>query len=149
ETEEQRRQKTEVNVNKDYKRLEHPQAGSFFGAMFSSSVGIFIMLVIYGAGIYAAYEVALFRRRPVGLVCGLAAIPGLGFLSPIISLPIPTQEEQGYQEEVYQPEGTAPAPGAAPQAPSFTVPGVPPPEPEPTTDTGGLKLAHAAPAAGG
>jgi hypothetical protein len=139
-SEEQRRQKTEVNVNKDFPRLQRPSAGSLFGAMLSSSVGLFIIVLVYAAGIYAAYEIALFRRRPVALVCGLAAIPLLGFLSPIIFLSMPTRELP-VEEDLggYQPEGTVP-----PEAPSFTVPGVAAPAPEPTTDTGGLRLSQPA-----
>src|SRR5205085_1299105 len=91
---------------------------------------------------YAAYEIALFRRRPVGLVCGLAAIPVLGFLSPIIFISMPTKPRIE-EEETYEPDA------AAAQAPTFSVPGMAPPEPEPAADTGGLRLSHAPPAAGG
>jgi hypothetical protein len=60
-------------------------------ALLASSVGIFILLVLYGATIYAAYEVAIFRAQPPGLVCGLAAIPFVGVLSPIVFLWMPTR----------------------------------------------------------
>ena len=48
------------------------------------------MLVLYGANIYAGYEVAIFRARQPALVCGLSAVPGLGFLAPIVFLSLPT-----------------------------------------------------------
>lgn len=131
ETDEQRTQKTELpNPTQPY-RLKRPGSSSLFGAMLSSSVGFFVILVLYGAGIYAAHEVAIFRRRPKGLVCGLAAVPALGLLSPIIFLALPAQplhtEEE--EEENYQPEPAAPA-----QSPSFAVPaaGATPSSPQPS-----------------
>jgi hypothetical protein len=143
-TEEQRIQKTEVTVTQPH-RLKHPASSSLFGAMLSSSVGLFVIVLLYAAGIYAAYEVALFRRRPPALVCGLAAIPGLGFLSPIIFLSLPTQARAGEEEEeLHEGEVAAPA-----EAPAFTVPGMAPPAPEASVDTGGLKLHHNAEAAPG
>lgn len=162
-TEQQRIQKTEVQVTQP-KRLKRPVSGSLFGAMLSSSVGLFVIVILYGAGIYAAYEVAIFRRRPRGLVCGLAAIPGIGLLSPVlfIALPAPALQTED-EDENYQAE---PAPT---EAPSFTVPGTPPAAqpgtpatprtpvagapatpaaPETSSiDTGGLKLHHDAPPA--
>jgi hypothetical protein len=152
-TEEQRIQKTEVTVTQPY-RLKRPASGSLFGAMLSSSVGLFVIMLLYGAGIYAAYEVALFRRRSPGLVCGLAAVPAIGLLSPIIFLSLPAQRMSNEEEENYQAETTVT------EAPSFVVPGTPAAgtstikttaagEPEAAIDTGGLKLHHDAPAAAG
>lgn len=142
-TDEQRIQKTEVPVTQPH-RLKHPVAGSLFGAMLSSSVGLFVIVLLYGAGIYAAYEVALFRRRPPGLVCGLAAVPAIGFLSPILFLSLPARRRSNEEEENYQAETTVA------EAPSFIVPGTPPAAPEaPAAETGGLKLHHDAPAATG
>lgn len=82
--------KTEVNI-KQPPRLERPPKQSMLSALLSSSVGIFILLVLYAATIYAAYEVALFRAQPPGLVCGLAAIPFVGVLSPIIFVSMRTR----------------------------------------------------------
>lgn len=59
-------------------------------AMFGSPVGMMILFVLYCAVIFAGYEVAVYRRRPMALVCGLAAIPFLGVLSPIIFGSMPT-----------------------------------------------------------
>jgi hypothetical protein len=140
-TEEQRIQKTEVSVTQP-PRLKRPPPGSLFGAMLSSTVGLFIIVVLYGAGIYAAYEVALFRRRQPGLVCGLAAVPGIGLLSPIIFLWLPAQRLSNEEEETYQAETTVT------EAPSFVVPGTPAATPATApAETGGLKLHHDAPAA--
>jgi hypothetical protein len=75
---------------KDPPRLERPARQALFGAMFSSGLGGFLMLVLYGANIYAGYEVAIFRARQPALVCGLSAIPGLGLLAPILFLSLRT-----------------------------------------------------------
>ncbi|HXT10482.1 MAG TPA: hypothetical protein VN873_02890 [Candidatus Angelobacter sp.] len=169
ESEAERIKKTDVGQIQQPPRLKRPAPHGLFGSMLESQVGLFVLLVLYGAGIYAGYEVALFRRRPKGLVCGLAAVPLLGLLSPIIFILMPMQRRQADEEENYQPET------AAPEAPSFTVPGAPPTttstrsipteaaapasasqparaaspeeenEPEEHAETHGLHLAHAAP----
>ncbi len=84
--------KTEVNI-KQPPRFERPAKQSLVGAMFSSSVGIFVLLVLYGANIYAGYEVSIFRAQPPMLVCGLSAIPVLGFAAPIVFLSMATKME--------------------------------------------------------
>lgn len=83
-----------------------PKQNIGFRALFSSPIGLFMFFVLYCATIFAGYEVAVFRNQPVGLVCGLAAVPFLGVLSPIIFLAMPTnlQVEQ------------APVQAAAPEA---------------------------------
>lgn len=146
-TEEQRIKKTEVPNPVQPFRLARPASGSLFGAMLSSGVGLFIIVLLYGAGIYAAYEVALFRRRSPGLVCGLAAVPALGFLSPIIFLSLPAQRLSNEEEENYQTEATVT------EAPQFIVPGTPEAaaaaeaaSAAATPDTGGLRIHHDAPA---
>jgi hypothetical protein len=89
-SQEEKIKKTEVNI-KEPPRLERPARQSLLGALSSSTLGILVLLVLYAANIYAAYEVALFRAQPPGLVCGLAAIPFLGLLSPIVFLSMPTR----------------------------------------------------------
>jgi hypothetical protein len=139
----QRLQKTEVTNPVQPTRLKRPPAQSLFGAMLSSTVGLFVIVLLYGAIIYAAYEVALYRRRPPALVCGLAAVPGFGLLSPIIFLWLPAQRGSVEEEETYQAENTP-----APEAPSFIVPGTPAATPEASAENaGGLHISHAAPAA--
>jgi hypothetical protein len=59
-------------------------------AIFASPLGWVMLLALYGANLFAAYEVALFRRQPLRNVCGLAAIPFLGVASPIYFLALPT-----------------------------------------------------------
>src|SRR5215469_4986257 len=54
-------------------RLELPPAQSVVTALFSSFMGIILLLLIYAANVYAGYEIAIFRGRPIGMVTGLAA----------------------------------------------------------------------------
>lgn len=143
-SQEQRIQRTEIPNPVQPTRLKHPPAQSLFGAMLSSTVGLFVIVLLYGAGIFAAYEIALYRRRPPGLVCGLAAVPGIGLLSPIIFLAMPNQRRSIEEEEAYQAEHTPP-----PEAPQFIVPGSPEAAAAEAAaaNPGGLHIAHAAPAA--
>lgn len=80
--------KTEVVV-KPVPRLERPPKGSLIGAMFGSSVGLVVLLLVYGANIYAAYEVAVIRAQPPGMVCGLAAVAPI--IAPVVFLCLPTK----------------------------------------------------------
>ncbi len=59
--------------------------------IFKSPVGLVILLILYAATLFAAFEVAVFRNQPFGLVIGLAAVPFLGVLSPIIFIAMPTR----------------------------------------------------------
>jgi hypothetical protein len=141
ETEQQRAARTEVPNPVIPTRLKRPAVHSLFNAMLSSSVGLFVIVILYGAGIFAAYEVALYRRRPRGLVCGLAAVPGLGLLSPIIFISMPPARLSMEEEENYRAENAPPA-----EAPSFIVPGSPEAAAaEAQANPGGLHIAHPAP----
>ena len=60
-------------------------------ALFGSPVGWFIAFVLYGANLFAAYEVSVYRHQPLAMVGGLAAIPFFGVLSPIIYGAMPTR----------------------------------------------------------
>lgn len=107
----------------DVVRLAHPKSGSLFGALFTSSVGIVVMLLIYAASIYAGYEISVFRARPPGVGIGLAAV--LPVLGPIILLSMPTQAQAAPVEEI-------PVEQQAVEEPQrFTLPGVEAPVVEP------------------
>jgi hypothetical protein len=75
-------------------------------AIFGSPAGWCILLVLYGANLFAAFEVAIYRYQPVSTVCGLAAIPFFGVLSPIIYLALPGR----VIAEEAQPGPAAPTP---------------------------------------
>ena len=87
-TQEEKIQKTEVNI-KQPNRLERPPAQSLFGALLGSGPGLIILLLVYAANLYAAYEISLFRAQSIPLVCGISAlVPVIG---PIVFLSIPTR----------------------------------------------------------
>lgn len=109
---EEKIKRTEVAI-KQPQRWDRAPRQSLIGAMFSSSVGWFTLLLVYGAIIYAGYEVAIFRAQPPLLVAGLSAIPGLGILAPIIFLSMPTRLKGGEPP----PETTEAAPPAEAVAP--------------------------------
>jgi hypothetical protein len=130
--------KTDIGPIKPTPRLERPAPRSLLGALFGSSIGILAILLMYAANLFAAYEVAIFRAQPIGLVCGVAAV--LPLIGPIIFLSMPTRMSGRYQEQ--DAEAAAAAEAATP---TFSVPSG---QPEQGTGEagGGLRLAHADPA---
>jgi len=114
-------------------RLEQPASQSLFGALLSSSVGFFALALIYGANIYAGFEIAVFRARPKALVMGVAAV--LPIVGPIVFLSLPTQIEVIPESELAAAEAD-PATFAVPGQPGVTAevsvadgtPGMPPAE---------------------
>jgi hypothetical protein len=105
----ERAKKTEVHL-KQPPRLERPPRQSLFGAFFSSGLGVFVMLVLYAANVYAGYEVAIFRAKPPVLVCALSAVPVLGLAAPIVFLSLKTEVSKRAEEAV---QGPAPEAGGA------------------------------------
>ncbi len=103
--------KTEVNI-KQPTRLERPQPKSLVGALFSSGLGLLVVVLLYAANIFAGYEVSIFRARPMALVCGVSAV--LPLIGPIIFLCLPTQVAPA--EETWTPAPTAAPQGAAAEA---------------------------------
>ncbi|MCX6927115.1 MAG: hypothetical protein NT154_28505 [Verrucomicrobia bacterium] len=103
--------KTEVNI-KQPPRLERPPRQSLVGALFSSGLGIIIVLLVYAANIYAGYEISIFRVRPAALVCGVSAV--LPLIGPIIFLSLPTQLAPA--EETWTPAPEAVPEGAVADA---------------------------------
>ena len=109
--------------------------------LFLSPVGWFILLVLYAANIFAAFEVAVYRGHSRNMVCGLAAIPFIGVLSPVLFLaippkPVPEEEAAAVSSEMqtHSQASTEPVGGlrrrvgeAAPAAsePMATIPSVP------------------------
>jgi len=112
----ERPKKEEIKVQ-DVSRLELPSKASLFGALFSSSVGLAIILLIYAANIYAGFEIAVVRAQPIPLVMGAAAV--LPILGPIIFLSLPVKVEAA-------PAAIHPAGETA----TFAVPGQQPAEEE-------------------
>jgi hypothetical protein len=112
---EEKVQKTEVPI-KQPERLELPAKQSLIGALFGSALGIVLFLLVYGANLFAGYEIALFRGQPIGLVLGVSAI--LPIIGPIIYLSMPTKMKR--RAELEQEEEAAPAGKPAASAPAAT-----------------------------
>ncbi|HZM02864.1 MAG TPA: hypothetical protein VFC44_07555 [Candidatus Saccharimonadales bacterium] len=96
-----------------------PTAGVGLTAIFGSPIGLFVLLVLYGANLFAAYEIAIYRRQPIPMVCGLAAIPFLGIFSPIFFIAMPSRvvliDGQAPVEAPVRFQTTAPPTSAPPQ----------------------------------
>jgi hypothetical protein len=103
-----------------------PRPTGHFGvfAIFTSPVGWFILLVLYAANIFAAYEVATFRNQPIQTVCGCAAIPLFGVAGTIYFLALPSVQLAEEDTRASRPQ--------APAAPTFATAPVyaPPPDRE-------------------
>jgi len=134
-TQEDKRARTEVAINPP-PRLERPAPQSLLGAMFSSGVGLFILLVLYAGNIYAAYEVAIFRAQPPALVCGVAAV--LPIVGQIIFLSKATRMQPAAAAWDAPPEPAPAEPAAAETA-------LNPMQAEGAEHPAGLKLAHTEP----
>jgi len=79
---------------------------SLFGGLFGSPLGLFLLLVVYAANLYAAFEVSVIRARPAAQVMGLSAL--LPIAGPAIFLAMPIKVAP--PEEVVEfaaPAGTA------------------------------------------
>lgn len=106
ELERARARKQKVIVLRDVERVENP-ANEGLIASISTPAGIALAVVFFLANLFAAYEIAIYRQRPIGLVCGLSFfLPGVG---PIVFLSLPSAEEEA---AAIHP-GAAPAPSEA------------------------------------
>jgi hypothetical protein len=148
-TQEEKIQRTEV-PQKAPPRLELPPKQSLIGAMLGSAPGIFILVLVWAASIFAGYEVHMFRGHSLPLVCGVSAV--LPILGPLVFLCIPTKvkpvdsTEEGATAGDYAPAGTvaAAAVTAAATAASAAAAGtgVNPMLDEKVEHPAGLRLAH-------
>jgi hypothetical protein len=116
-----RMKKQEVTVH-EVSRLELPPKQSVFGALFASSVGLVVLLLIYVANIYAAYEIAACTAQPIALVMGVAVV--LPVLGPIIFLALPRRVGPAHAaplQPAAAPHTFAVASAAAPAAPGIHI----------------------------
>ncbi|HEY2328473.1 MAG TPA: hypothetical protein VGI63_01520 [Verrucomicrobiae bacterium] len=102
----QRPAKAEIQIN-PVTRLERPANPSLFGGLAHSAVGWCILLVLYLANLYAAFEISVIRARPASQVIGLSAI--LPVIGPVIFLAMPIKMKPAPEEIVV--DGNAAAPG--------------------------------------
>ena len=137
-SQEEKLKKTEVKIN-PVPRLERPEARSLVGALFSSGLGLAIMLLLYAANLYAGYEVALFRARPPAVVCGVSAV--LPVVGPIIFLSLPTVMDPTRAEAAaVEAEGATAETGPTDSSPLAPEPSATHHEP---AAPGGLHISHA------
>ncbi len=112
----ERAKKGEVKVH-DVSRLELPPRQSLFNALFSSSVGLVALMLIYAANIYAGYEIAVCRARPIPVVMGAAVV--LPIVGPIVflAMPVPVAAPEAVPGQAVTASQTFSVPsGAAPAA---------------------------------
>jgi hypothetical protein len=99
---------TKEIIVKPIEKPPRPTEHIGLAAIFTSPLGLLIFLALYAATIFAGYEVAIYRDQPLGLVCGLAAVPFFGVISPIafffISRPSPPPPEPGETPGTAAPE---------------------------------------------
>ena len=106
-------------------RLELPPKGSLILALFRSPVGLVALILVYAAGIYAGYEIAVVRAHPPLLVCGVSAVAPL--VGPIFFLCLPSKMVAPEDEA----EGAPPVRESAHAEAQWTPPTQTPPEEEP------------------
>jgi hypothetical protein len=77
--------------------VERPAKRPGFFSAFATPAGWFIVLVMFAANLYAAYEVSVFRNYPAAAVMGISVI--LPVLGPILFLCMPTRVHEGVAVE--------------------------------------------------
>lgn len=118
----ERVKKTEVTIKPVSPIVDEIQKGrtapkaTVIGSLFKSAPGLLLAFLVLAANIFAGYEIAIFRAQPVLLVAGLAAIPGIGLISNIIFLAMPTRMEKKSEQDIVYEANEA-------TAQTFTVPG--------------------------
>ena len=82
-------------------RLALPPHPSLIGGLFGSALGWLILLLLYGANLYAGYEVSIIRARPAAQVIGVSAI--LPVIGPILFLSMSVKIEPEEELEPLMP----------------------------------------------
>ena len=108
-TAEERIKKTDVKIQHP-PRFQRSVPQSLTGALFSSGLGLLLLLVLYAANIYAGYEVSIFRAQPAALVCGVSAL--LPVLGPVAFLAMHSRTAPA-PESWAEPAQTSPEGAAA------------------------------------
>lgn len=98
-----RREKKDIVVRPVPSRFERPAELPGFFAGLLSPIGLLLLVILVGANLYAAYEVALYRLQSVPVVCTVSFF--LPLLGPIIFLSLPTQSDSA--EPAYEVPGEA------------------------------------------
>ena len=135
----ERIKKTEVEI-KGWPQLGRPAKQSLIIALFGSPLGLFMLVLIYAANIYAGYEIAAVRAFSPAMVCGVSAVAPI--IGPVIFLCMPTRLESSteYEQESKPAHASAP-PAFNPMAADITGETHTLPGGEPVA--GGLHISHA------
>jgi hypothetical protein len=80
---------------------------SLFGGLLHAPLGLLLLLAIYLANLYAAYEVSIIRARPAAQVIGLSAV--LPIIGPVVFLIMPIKVEEAPAEQPVPVSSQAPA----------------------------------------
>ncbi|MBI4328187.1 MAG: hypothetical protein HY674_23400 [Chloroflexi bacterium] len=72
-------------------RVERPAGKPKFFASLITPPGLMVLIVLFLANLYAGYEIAQYRNRPVAMVCGLSVIAPV--IGPILFLSLPATAE--------------------------------------------------------
>ena len=81
-------------------RIDRPDLKAGLGALFGSPLSLSLLLLVYLANLYAAYEISLFRNYPLPLVIGVAAVAPV--VGPLIFLCMPTHIPREETQEVLE-----------------------------------------------
>jgi hypothetical protein len=109
----ERRQRKEIRISEPPTVPLPPEQGGFFASM-TNPVGWFILGVLYLANLYAGFEVARFKGRPMVLVVGLSAIAPI--IGPIIFALLPRGGGAAAGGETAEAGAAAPAEAVNPMA---------------------------------
>lgn len=88
-------------VLREVTRVDRPVGRTSFFSSFTAPMGLAVLALLYLANLVAGYEIAIYRNRPVAVVCGLSAL--LPLLGPLIFLVSPSLEEQVPDEAAAAP----------------------------------------------
>ncbi len=88
-----------VSVFKNHERPD--KRPGFIGSFFTGG-GFLLLLLLYAGNVYAGYEISFFRRYPMPMVTGVAAVAP--FIGPIVFLCMPTKRKQKVVIEEPEPD---------------------------------------------
>ena len=94
-----KRAKRNLSFNpKQAPKVELPGKNAEMMATVTSPFSLVLLALLFGGNLYAAYEISVFRNRPMPLVCGVSFI--LPIIGPIIFLSLPPVQEEVTTEVV-------------------------------------------------
>lgn len=132
----EKEQKKKDIVVKPAPRAEQVAKPSFIGFI-ATPAGLVVTLVLILANAYAAYQIALYRRRSPGMICALSII--FPVIAPALVLAMPTAEYEAAELPAADAADGTHAAGKATTGPLAKVPGM----------ASGLSIAQESDKAGG